>query len=78
MTAESSMTAETFVLAEASTRIPRPTRRHGWCTDSMACVPGALDHFVLGANVEELTVILGALTLREEVAERHALHVILV
>ena len=41
-------------------------------------VPGALDHLVLGTNVQELAIIFGALTLCKEVAQRHALHIILV
>ena len=42
-----------------------------------AALPGALDHLVFRANVQELTVILSALALSKEMAKWHTLHVIL-
>ena len=40
--------------------------------------PRALDYLVFRPNVQELAVVLGTLSVCKKVAERHALHVILV
>ena len=40
-------------------------------------VPGAFNHLVLRADVQELTVVLGTLPVSEEMAEGHAGHVVL-
>ena len=41
-------------------------------------VPRALHRVVLGPDVQELAVVLGAVPLHEKVAQRHARHVVLV
>lgn len=42
-----------------------------------ASIPRTLHHLVLRANVQELTVVLGALAIRKEMTQRHAGHVVL-
>jgi hypothetical protein len=41
-------------------------------------VPGTFDRLVLGPDVQELAVVLSALTFGEEVTQRHTLHIVLV